>query len=122
MTRGVGDGAGVVPAVLQGEAGDGHRAAEVVQAADQGVGCIPEVIEGRVSPVEGEGQVSFRGLAGDPRPAADGEVVPELEGDNAGRCDCSPVISASKKVHPKVRNHGEGPYYRAFSWLKAPRH
>ena len=22
--------------------------------------------------------------------------------------------SASKKVHPKVRNHGEGPYYRAF--------
>ena len=24
--------------------------------------------------------------------------------------------SASKKVHPKVRNHGEGPY---FSWLKA---
>ena len=27
--------------------------------------------------------------------------------------------SASKKVHPKVRNHGEGPYYRAFSCLKA---
>ena len=97
MTRGVGDGAGVVPAVLQGQAGDGHRAAEVVQAADQGVGCIPEVIEGRVSPVEGEGQVSFRGLAGDPRPAADGEVVPELEGDNAGRCDGLPVTCASKR-------------------------
>ena len=91
VARGVGDRAGVVPAVLQGQAGDGDRAAEVVQAADQGVGCIPEIIEGRVSPVEGEGQVSFRGLAGDPRPAADGEIIPELEGDNAGRCDCLPV-------------------------------
>ena len=97
MTRGVGDRAGVVPAVLQGQAGDGDRAAEVVNTDDFCVGCIPQVIEGRVSPVEGEGQVSFRGLAGDPRPAADGEIVPELEGDNAGRCDGSPVTSASNE-------------------------
>ena len=91
VARGVGDRAGVVPAVLQGQAGDGDRAAEVVHTKDLGIGSIFQVIEGRVSPVEGEGQVSFRGLAGDPRPAADGEILPELEGDNAGRCDCLPV-------------------------------
>ena len=85
MARGVGDRAGVVPAVLQGEAGDGDRAAEVINTDNFCVGCIPEIMEGRVSPVEGEGQVSFRGLAGDPRPAADGEILPELEGDNARR-------------------------------------
>ena len=28
------------------------------------------------------------------------------------------VLQKTKKVHPKVRNHGEGPYW-AFSWLKA---
>ena len=29
------------------------------------------------------------------------------------------TLELETKVHPKVRNHGEGPYYRAFSWLKA---
>ena len=28
--------------------------------------------------------------------------------------------SSLKKVHLKVRNHEEGPYTKAFSWLKAP--
>ena len=28
-------------------------------------------------------------------------------------------LELETKVHPKVRNHGEGPPTRAFSWLKA---
>ena len=51
VARGVGDRAGVVPAVLQGQVGNGDRAAEVINTDDFCVGCIPEIIEGRVSPV-----------------------------------------------------------------------
>ena len=38
-------------------------------------------------------------------------------GDNAHKEKLLVHTSASKKFHPKVRNHGEAPT-RAFSWLK----
>ena len=77
--------AGVGPAVLDTHSRDGDGAAEAVQAADESVGGGPEVSQAGMSPGEGEREVALGSLTGDPGPAGQHQVRPEVEGDNLGR-------------------------------------
>ena len=48
------------------------------------------------------------------------EVHEDGRGEAVVGGDAEPVLELETKVHPKVCNHREGPFYsRAFSWLKA---
>ena len=82
LAGGVLHGARVVPAVLQTQLGDGDGAAEAVHAPDESVRGLLQGLQTGVSPPECERQVALRRLAGDPGPAGQGQVRPELEGDD----------------------------------------
>ena len=75
--------------MLDADSRDGDGTAEAVQAPDESVGGRREVGQAGVSPVEGEREVALSGLTGDPGPAGQAQVGPELEWDNLGRDNSS---------------------------------